>query len=468
MGQADELSMILLLIKAALVSRTQPNDSEEIKMSMLRSNLLKLSIVVIFCVVIALYLTSGSMVAAFSGGPPPSNTGAPSETTCLSCHTPPGPTGGTLTITGVPANYSPNQEITVTVTLTQSNRARYGFQLTVIDDQGRRAGDLTPGDGRTQTQTAQVAGNERQYINHTTAGNSPSTPGTGSWTFRWRAPAQGVGRITFYAAGNAANGDFTTTGDSIYTTSVNTNINTLQPFTTVSAASFAPDSVFATEAIAAGFGTGLSQNMVPAPSVPLPTELDGTQVQIRDAGNTTQPAPLFIVTPQQINYLIPPGTANGPATVTVLRNGTPFAQGMINVDTIAPALFTANQTGRGVPAAVIFRVRGGQVTSEPLFQLNPTTGQFEAIPIDLGPETDVVILSAFGSGFRNVMNNLAMVGCTIGSVPAQVEFAGANPQFVGLDQANIRIPRSLAGVGNADVIFTVAGKAANTVSITIR
>ncbi len=429
----------------------------------MRSNLLKVSIVVIYCALIALYMMNGTRVGANVTGPVASLTGAPGESTCTSCHGG-GPTGGTLAITGLPASYSPNQEVIITVTLTQSNRMRYGFQLTVIDDAGRRAGDLTPLDSRTMTKTNNVMGNQRQYINHTQAGTSPSSATTGSWSFTWRAPAQFVGRITFYAAGNAANGDSTSNGDSIYTT----NASILQAYTSVSAASFAPDGVLASEAIAAGFSTGLSQNTVPATVVPLPTILDGTQVQIRDAGNTTQFAPLFIVTPQQINYLVPPGSANGPATVTVLRNGNPLAQGTINIDTIAPAIFTANQTGRGVPAAVIFRVSGGVVTSEPILLFNPTTGQFEAIPIDLGPETDIVILSAFGSGFRNIMNQLAMVSCTIGGMPAQVEFAGATPDFVGLDQANIRIPRSLAGIGNADVVFTVAGKPANTVTINIR
>ncbi|MBL8215336.1 MAG: hypothetical protein JNK87_31745 [Bryobacterales bacterium] len=40
--------------------------------------------------------------------------------------------------------------------------------------------------------------------------------------------------------------------------------------------------------------------------------------------------------------------------------------------------------------------------------------------------------------------------------------------LVGLDQVHIRIPASLAGRGVVTVVLTVDGKAANTVTITIR
>jgi uncharacterized protein (TIGR03437 family) len=53
-------------------------------------------------------------------------------------------------------------------------------------------------------------------------------------------------------------------------------------------------------------------------------------------------------------------------------------------------------------------------------------------------------------------------------VDAEVLFAGAAPGFVGLDQSNVRLPRSLAGRGEVDVVMTVDGKAANTVKVVIK
>jgi uncharacterized protein (TIGR03437 family) len=78
-----------------------------------------------------------------------------------------------------------------------------------------------------------------------------------------------------------------------------------------------------------------------------------------------------------------------------------------------------------------------------------------------------VFLIPFGAGFRN-RSALSAVTATIGGTAATVTFAGAQGTLAGLDQANILIPRSLAGRGNVDLVFTVDGKAANTVSFNVK
>jgi hypothetical protein len=167
--------------------------------------------------VLVVYSFSTHRVTAFSSGPPASQTGAPGETTCVSCHFsfPLNSGPGTLVITGLPSTYSSGQEVDITITLTQSNRVRYGFQVTALTDSGAQAGTLIVTDSaRTQI----IPGGGRTYIEHTFNGNAPSAANQGSWTFKWRAPATGAGRVTFYAAGNAANGDGSSVGDFIYTT----------------------------------------------------------------------------------------------------------------------------------------------------------------------------------------------------------------------------------------------------------
>jgi uncharacterized protein (TIGR03437 family) len=42
------------------------------------------------------------------------------------------------------------------------------------------------------------------------------------------------------------------------------------------------------------------------------------------------------------------------------------------------------------------------------------------------------------------------------------------PNYVGLDQANVRLNRALAGRGNVDVILTVDSVPSNTVQINIK
>jgi uncharacterized protein (TIGR03437 family) len=414
---------------------------------------------------------NGSRVAAYRSGPDPARTGAPGELTCNSagCHnsfqTNSG--SGALSLTGLPATYTPNQEINLTVTMNQASRAAYGFELTALDDQNRRAGELIVTDtSRTQRITGVVGGNLREYVMHNFNGATPNGANQGSWNFRWRAPAQSVGRVTFYIAGNAANNDGSSLGDFIYTTSQSIQPGSaLGQFASLSAASFAQPATLAPNGIAAGFGSGLSANTVPASTVPLPTQLDGTEVRVRDAAGNDRNAGLFFVAPTQINYLIPEGTANGTATITVRRSGNDVAQGTLTIESVAPGLFAANANGQGVAAAVILRRRGGVDTFEPVAQFNSTTSRFEPIPINLGPETDTVVLVAFGAGFRAAAQSA--VSATIGGTASAFVATAPAPGFVGLDQANILIPRSLAGRGLVNVVFNADNKTANTVQINV-
>jgi uncharacterized protein (TIGR03437 family) len=60
------------------------------------------------------------------------------------------------------------------------------------------------------------------------------------------------------------------------------------------------------------------------------------------------------------------------------------------------------------------------------------------------------------------------VTATIGGASSEVLFAGATPGFVGLDQVNLRLPRSLAGRGAVDIELRVNGQLANTVQVSVR
>src|SRR5262249_25817064 len=149
------------------------------------------------------------------------------------------------------------------------------------------------------------------------------------------------------------------------------------------------------------------------------------------------------VSPGQINYLIPPGTVNGAATVTVTSGDGIISIGTAQITTVAPSLFSANADGQGVAVGVALRSSNGQAQpSEPVFQFNAAQNKYVTRPIDLGPETDQVFLVLFGTGLRN-RSSLPAVTVKMGGVDGRVDFAGAQGGFVGLDQINVLIPRSL-------------------------
>ena len=86
-----------------------------------------------------------SLVSASASGPTPSNTNAPSESNCTACHTsfPLNSGEGTVAITGLPARWTPGQQISLTITTSQADGVIYGYQMTALDSQGKRAGTLT-------------------------------------------------------------------------------------------------------------------------------------------------------------------------------------------------------------------------------------------------------------------------------------------------------------------------------------
>jgi uncharacterized protein (TIGR03437 family) len=235
----------------------------------------------------------------------------------------------------------------------------------------------------------------------------------------------------------------------------------------VSAASFS-GSALASESIVAAFGAGLATATQTAAAIPLPTSLAGTTINVRDSAGAERQSPLFFVSPAQANYQMPPGTASGSATVTITNRYGEVSAGTVRIESVAPGLFAANANGQGVAAAVALRIKAdGTQSFEPVARYDAATNRFVSTPIDLGPASDQVFLILFGTGFRFVSSPSAATA-TIGGANAEVLFAGASPGFVGLDQANVRLPRNLIGRGEVDVALVVDGKTANTVRIGIK
>jgi uncharacterized protein (TIGR03437 family) len=232
-----------------------------------------------------------------------------------------------------------------------------------------------------------------------------------------------------------------------------------------SAASYVAGAALAADSIVAGFGKGLAAADHTASVTPLPITLGGVSVSVTDSAGIDRPAPLFFVSAGQINFQVPVGTAAGQTTVRVMQQNQVVARGSANIDAVAPGLFSANTDGKGVPAALALRVdaAGAQTVLE---VFHAAQGGYVATPLDLGAATDQVILELFGTGIRG-RSALTAVTATIGGQAAEVQYAGPQGGFAGLDQVNVRVPRSLAGRGDVDVVLTVDGKTANTVTVRV-
>jgi len=234
--------------------------------------------------------------------------------------------------------------------------------------------------------------------------------------------------------------------------------------TSVHAASFTGPRL-SSELIAAAFGVNLAAATETASALPLPTILGGSSVRVRDSEGRERSASLFFVSPLQINYQIPPETAGGPAATIVTNSEGVTSTGSIRIEPTAPGLFSANADGQGVAAALALRVRAdGSQSYEPVAVFDQARKKFIALPLDFGAATDRLFLILFGTGLRQ-RASLSSVSARIGDEPVEVLYAGAQGGFVGLDQINLSLPRTLAGRGEVDVVITTDDNPANTLRV---
>ena len=218
----------------------------------------------------------------------------------------------------------------------------------------------------------------------------------------------------------------------------------------------------AAESIISVYGADLASVTVAATTLPLPTSLTGNSVTVTDSAGVARPAPLYFVSPGQINFEIPAGTAAGTATVTIQNQNGTIQSTTISIGAVSPGIFELN--GAGLVAAWVLPVISGvQQTLQPVYQV--VSGSVVALPVSLGPATEQVYLEIYGTGFRNATNFTA----TVGGVNVPVLGAAATSQFVGEDQVNIGpLPQALAGKGSVNIVLTANGQQANVVTITIQ
>lgn len=167
-------------------------------------------------------LAAPTLASASSFGPADGFAGNPPfYSDCTTCHFSfeVNSGDGVLALQGLPAEYEPGATYSLQVDLADPGQVRWGFELTVLDDADflLQGGQLQVTDP-VQTQISIDPESEADYLKHTFEGIYDGVQdGPVSWTFEWVAPGPEKESVTFYLAGNAADGDFSLTNDYIYT-----------------------------------------------------------------------------------------------------------------------------------------------------------------------------------------------------------------------------------------------------------
>jgi uncharacterized protein (TIGR03437 family) len=218
----------------------------------------------------------------------------------------------------------------------------------------------------------------------------------------------------------------------------------------VNAASFAGP--LAPGAIAAAFGAGLCTKLESAQVVPLPTNLAGTKVLVTDSRGVGHAAPLFFVSPGQVNYLIPEQAALGEAQITITNASGAVSRGDLQLVGSSPAIFTTSYTGRGLPVAL--------TTYDGIFYDRVVNPDGSPRAVDPGTAWRPNYLLLFGTGLRNAKN----LRVRIGSRDIAPLYVGPQGGFSGLDQINLALSPNMTG-GMHEIALVTEGQAGNTVQL---
>jgi len=248
-----------------------------------------------------------------------------------------------------------------------------------------------------------------------------------------------------------------------YNFSVSSNIPVQTPaITNENAASFVAGPL-APGSFATVFGTNLA-TVTQAIPMPYPATFGGTTVTFTDSKGVARQAPLAYVSPGQVNYIVPDGTASGQATVTV-ASGQASYSAAVPIAAIDPGIFIFG--GTNLVAANVDVVTNGTQTYGNVYSLD-STGALVPAPIDVSQPNTEVYLIIYGTGLRGHSSAANSVTVTADGVNLNVAYAGAQPQYPGLDQINVLLPPSLAGAGDVMIQVTVDGQAANPGHVTIQ
>ena len=193
----------------------------------------------------------------------------------------------------------------------------------------------------------------------------------------------------------------------------------------------------------------LSTSTASATTANWPTTLGGTSISVKDSSGVSMAAQISYAAPTQLNFLLPAGLATGAASVTITA-GSQTITSKINIQPVYPNLFMADATATA--AGSIIRFHNGTTT----------TTNISASPIALNG--DQVYLTVYGSG----LGSAKIATATIGGVAAAVSYSGPQGTYSGLDQYNILIPASTAGLGKVNILVTAGGKPSNPVTVTIQ
>ncbi len=190
------------------------------------------------------------------------------------------------------------------------------------------------------------------------------------------------------------------------------------------------------------FGAQLASSTSAATTIPLPTSLDNAYVTVNGAK-----APVYYISPTQVNAQIPYETAaTGTATVVVSNNGQ-TASATIAMSAAAPGIFTDTNGALVVtPTAARGQTIELYVTGQGAVSPTVPTGALPASGVTPAPAQVTVV--------------------TVGGATAATTYIGIPSWSIGVLQIDFTVPLN-ASLGSQPVVVTIGGVASAAASLTV-
>jgi uncharacterized protein (TIGR03437 family) len=231
----------------------------------------------------------------------------------------------------------------------------------------------------------------------------------------------------------------------------------LNPQGVTSAASFFPPGApISPGEFIALFGTGLAGSTQTAPPPYGPT-LAGVSVSINGT-----PAPLYFVSPQQIDCLVPYAT-QGPTATIVVQNGSGNSNTVtVPVAATSPSVFSLNQTGTGFGA--VLHLDGSIVDlSRPA-----VSGETVSIFLTGMGAVNPPVPDGTAGGTNPLSQTTSQPSVLLASQAATMLYSGLAPGFPGLYQINATLPKNLPGASTLPLSIQTGNAFHSMVSVPMK
>ena len=199
------------------------------------------------------------------------------------------------------------------------------------------------------------------------------------------------------------------------------------------------------------FGSNLAPRPINATTAPLPTRLGEFSLEVNGF-----PAPIFYVSPVQVNAQIPYSVSTGQATVVATAAGTLLPPVSLTIQPTAPNLWMLG------PNQALVQNQDGTMNGSD----HPASpGSTVTAYLTGQGSLDLPIATGGAAPEHTLVGALAATSAMVGNQNAEILFARMAPGMVGIFQVNFRIPP--LPPGGYPLVVAIGASTSNSATITI-